>query len=733
MWITHATLGHTAGLFQFKKNFTVNSVPEKAEVKLSADTKYRLYINNKFVQVGPAKRSEFHSFYDTIDLLPYIKEGENEISVYVVHLDPTGPKGTRGHVETMITGSHAGVAAVIKINNDTFVTDESWLVSICPEFTVLPPIKVIGGASMAGIFQEIDFNNVQRDFVSASILATLKSPWAEEYFTDIFEGAGETNFYRLIESPIPPLTYKENKFVNYSEFSGKDTSFVLNAGVHSTGAVQFKVKGEKGTKITLTYSETFWQPREDGTFYRGIRDDESGVIRGSFDVIILDGNEQIFETFFWQCFRFIKVEIEGEATMSDIKFFMMRYPLNDISRFVSSDKDSEKIWEVSIRTLNNCMHDSFEDCPYYEQLQYAMDSRLQALFLRHLTDDKRLIIKCINDFNEGRFPDGMIPARTPSIRKQRIPGFGLHYIYMLHDHLLYEKDKERIADLLPVADGVLRYFEKRQTNGVVGVLGNWNYIDWVSIWSGGVPTHTGSIAVYSFMLIVAYENAAEMADFVGRKGLAEEYREKAKTLRVNAKAYFYDDEKKMFRDYEEPIYSLHSQIWAVLADVVDGNEATDLLKRAYNLAYVEKTMPVCSYSMMYFVMRAYEKANLYDLAYIMLDEWRKMLDMHCTTWIECADGNRSDCHAWSSVPIYEFGACILGVKPTLTEVVVKPYVYANDFAEGTVMSPIGKIDVNWKKENGTLTLKVNAPEKVRIILPDNTEYFEKDIEVSCKI
>ncbi len=730
MWVTHEALGHKPGLFQFKKNLTLDSIPEKAEIKLSADTKYRLYINNKFVQVGPAKRSEFHSFYDTVNILPYVKAGENEISVYVLHLDPTTPKSTRGHVETILTGPSVAVAALIKIDEETFVTDESWLVSPCAEFTILPPASTnVSGASMAGIFQEINFNNFKREFVPALFLTPMKSKWVNEYFTDIFEGCGESHFYRLTASPIPPLTYNESNFVNYESFSGKNTSFILNAGVHSTGAVQFKVTGKKGTKITLTYSETFWKTREDGSFYRGIRDDESGIIRGSSDVIILDGSEQVFETFFWQCFRFIEVKIEGEASLTDIKFFRMRYPLNNISKFVSSDEDSEKIWEVSIRTLNNCMHDSFEDCPYYEQLQYVMDSRLQALYLRHLTDDRRLIIKCINDFNEGRFPDGMIPARTPSVRKQRIPGFGLHYIYMLHDHMLYERDKERIADLLPVADGVLRYFEKRQKNGVVGVLGNWNYIDWVSIWSGGVPTNTGSIAVYSFMLIVAYENAAEMAAFVGRNGLSEEYKEKANALRINAKAYFYDENKRMFRDYEEEVYSLHSQIWAILADVITGAEATDLLQRAYD----DKSLPVCSYSMMFFVMRAYEKANLYNLAYQMLDEWRKMLDMHCTTWIENASGNRSDCHAWSSVPIYEFGACILGVKPTVNEVVVKPYVYANDFASGTVMSPVGKIDVQWKKENGTLTLKVNAPEKVKIILPDNTEYFEKDIEVSCNI
>ena len=98
------------------------------------------------MQVGPAKRSEFYSFYDTIDILPYMKSGENEISIYVLHLDPAPIKEGRGHIETMISGPLVGVAAVVTINESTFIPDKSWLVSICPEFNRLPPTRISHGA-----------------------------------------------------------------------------------------------------------------------------------------------------------------------------------------------------------------------------------------------------------------------------------------------------------------------------------------------------------------------------------------------------------------------------------------------------------------------------------------------------------------------------------------------------------------------------------------------------------
>ena len=138
--------------------------------------------------------------------------------------------------------------------------------------------------------------------------------------------------------------------------------------------------------------------------------------------------------------------------------------------------------------------------------------------------------------------------------------------------------------------------------------------------------------------------------------------------------------------------------------------------------------------MMFFVMRAYEKAGLYGHAYQMLDLWRPMIQDRLTTWVEDPVGQRSDCHGWGSVPIYEFSACILGVKPEKDgTVTVKPYVDSHEFAEGEVNSPVGKVAVSWKKECGTFTITVSAPAAVRVILPDGSEHTAKEGTFSCAL
>jgi len=54
-----------------------------AEVHVTADSRYKLFVNGEFVGRGPARYDQRWQSYDTYDILPFLQEGENVISAIV--------------------------------------------------------------------------------------------------------------------------------------------------------------------------------------------------------------------------------------------------------------------------------------------------------------------------------------------------------------------------------------------------------------------------------------------------------------------------------------------------------------------------------------------------------------------------------------------------------------------------------------------------------------------------
>ena len=124
------------------------------------------------------------------------------------------------------------------------------------------------------------------------------------------------------------------------------------------------------------------------------------------------------------------------------------------------------------------------------------------------------------------------------------------------------------------------------------------------------------------------------------------------------------------------------------------------------------------FSMNHFMFRALEASGCYNYADKLLDGWRKMIDMHCTTWCENPDSPRSECHGWSSAPAYELSGVILGVKPAspgFDTVRIKPYTKTLDFAEGEIPTPHGKIYIKWHKEDKKTIVDYKLPSGVKLV------------------
>ena len=70
----------------FRKTINVKENPEKAVAKIACDSKYWLWINGEMALFeGQLKRgpTPLDTYYDTLNIKPYFKKGENTIALLV--------------------------------------------------------------------------------------------------------------------------------------------------------------------------------------------------------------------------------------------------------------------------------------------------------------------------------------------------------------------------------------------------------------------------------------------------------------------------------------------------------------------------------------------------------------------------------------------------------------------------------------------------------------------------
>ena len=707
-WISHPDADcDNRKLYRFRKTLHIWDNFDSAKVDITAEARYKLYLNGRLVAVGPCKGTSDKKYYDTVDVAPYIERGENLLEVEVLQLEAPASM-LRGKTLTGVvrTGNMALALSFEMYRGKELccrqVTkgDNGWEVAEVTGRAIRPNNDAVFTEKWDGalIGDEVYVPAVQRWDVDSDDKAYY--PW------------GGFNMLYLSPRPIPMMYQKPVEL--------KRNGHMIECDYLTFGIPTLRFTGE-GT-VHLRYAECYGEGKT-----KGDRTDPTLGLFGYEDEIVCHG-EVTFEPFWFRCFRYIRLTFEGNMTLADMSFLEMSYPFEFRRDYDFGSERDNALWEISARTLMRCTHETYEDCPYYEQLQYGMDTSLQMIFNYQFTDDDRLARKAISDFRSCQRPDGIMVSRYPCVYDQYIPTFSFFFIFMVHAHYQRFGDLSLVRENLRAIDGVLEWFEnfKDKKTGLINRSKFWNFIDWAEPWDhqwvGGIPftADGGVIGIHSAMMCYFLEIAAELFDAVGRTATAEEYRERAEALTDKINEYFFDEEKGLYADdLAHENYSQHMQTWCVLASIADGECARAIMENSVDLAAKS------TFAFAYFYFRALESVGMYDLSDKLMDDYRNLLDLHCTTIPETPVGARSDCHAWGAVALYEFSAVILGVRTLNVEnrsVIVKPYVENRPYAKGTVSSIAGDVTVSWRKEDGYLYLSAEAadPTRVALCFPDGT-------------
>ena len=506
--------------------------------------------------------------------------------------------------------------------------------------------------------------------------------------------------------------------------------FVLDAGEEMTAFLHLGVSGGKGAKIELLYSECYVTPEGKGNRL----DPVNGHLEGYTDSYTVGGlHNEVYEPFWFRTFRFLQVTIRTADEPLELKalhYDETGYPLEVKTSVTTSDPTLTPIWDISLRTLRRCMHDTYMDCPFYEQLQYVQDTRSEILYTYAVSADDRLARQAIDDFAHSQRADGLFNACYPNKNANVIPGFSLYYILILHDHMMYFGDQTLIRQYLPTVERILQFFRSHRTQsglvdkvgGVNGEAENWSFIDWAAKWmpTTGMPTVGlyGPLTMESLLYLYGLQKAAGLADWIGEKKLAEAWREDAEVLLEAIRRECMADDGMLTDGPGRSERSQHAQVFGVLTGVLTEEEG-----RRNLLATVEdRSIAQCTVAMCFYLFRALEKTGLYEYTDRYWNIWRDMVSNGCSTCVEAADYSRSECHAWGALALYELPSAILGVRPAAPgyeKIEVHPVPGVLMSAFGTVHTPRGGLNVAWKKTEAGIHLQISGDaEAVRRIIPN---------------
>ena len=742
----------------FRKEIMLNDKPEEANIKISADSRYHLFINGVSVVFGPCKGDDKVWFYEELDIAPYLKVGKNCIAATVLRYPTEHRKGNQSIWRTDKPGFYlSGSIVTGAMECIDLHSDKTWKTSKCTDIEILPEGQFLsylwnlehaqGNREVAG-WKEADYDD---------------SRWENAKPYSLMEMNGATSPGNLTKRTIPLMFEQETNFKEifcirqssktHSDWANLPTQkkrihipahqhemIEISAGEMTTGFLQLKVSGGERSIIKIVSAEAYVYPQGDSntldlSIKKGDRADwQNGSLIGYEDQYTVAGygteeKPEKYEPFWFRTFRFVKLEIQTEDEALIIEQFNYRetgYPLEVKTHVVTSDQSLDAIWDISLRSLKRCMHETYEDCPFFEQLQYAMDTRSQILYTYSVSADDRLARKAIDDFHRSLRHDGMINCCYPSYEPNIIPGFSLYYVLMIYDHMMYFGDKSLVKRYMPTIEAIFGFFLRAiDENSLVGKIGGplfseryWSFIDWTLQWNEtmGVPSATkqGAITMESLLFATVLSYGAQLAEFIGRNELAKEYRVQSERVKEAIRTYCSGD-KGLYQDgpgIEE--YSQHCQVWAVLSETVIGEQAKLLIKRTLE----DESLAKCSVAMAYYLFRAVEKVGLYEETEHLWEPWREMIRQNLTTCVEDPVAARSDCHAWGSLILYELPSVVLGVrpvKPGFEEVEIKPLTGYLEWAKGKVITPKGLVSVSWEKVGEEIRLEFKVPQGMTIV------------------
>ncbi len=331
-----------------------------------------------------------------------------------------------------------------------------------------------------------------------------------------------------------------------------------------------------------------------------------------------------------------------------------------LSNLELEDSELQRIYDVGVKTLAECMQNVFEDGPKRDRRLWLGDLRLQALANYVTFDNVELVKRCLYLFAAMTAEDGKISANV-FVKPKYTPDdtflfeYSMFFISTLYDLHNAHPDLELVRELYPTA--------KKQMDITLGMIDGKGklitdedypvFVDWSNDFNKDTAGQAEVIYVLKQFISLTQEINAENLDY---------YKSVLEKISAYAKEVLYNPEKKLFVTTGGE-YNIASQVWMVLSHVMSDNENKEIMTTMINELFPIKNIAT-PYMYHHIVEALFEAGLKKDAIELMKNYWGKMIQLGADTYWEAFDPDNPEyspygtpivnsyCHAWSCTPVY---------------------------------------------------------------------------------
>lgn len=671
----------------FKKEVNVSEVPDEMVARIAADSKYWLWINDSLaVFEGGLKRgpSLGDTYYDEIDIAPYLRKGENCLSVLVWHFGRNG----FSHADSGV----AGLLFEAKASGFEILSDKTWDATV---------YKAYGTAGEPEANYRLPESNLSFD--ARKDITNWCSPSAPRLgrAMELPVIVGEPPFGKLVKRPIP--MWKCTGLMDYPEVRRSGDTLVCSLPYNAQITPYLKVKAPAGRTIKMQ------------TDHYKVALAKTQCLWGEY--ITRDGVQE-YESLGWLNGDKMMYIVPSDVEVIDVKYRETGYDTEITGTFECDDPFLNEYWRKAVRTLYVCMRDTYMDCPDRERAQWWGDevNELGMAFYSLSPSSWKLAEKGIYELMNWQRIDGVLSSPVPAMNySAELPSqmlaalgwYGFYTQYFYSDNnafvpVVYDRMKKYLHKVWKLDDDGLPIYR----------TGDW---DW--------PDADSPVDKYALMPCLYYLALKSELEFARMLGRAEDV-----AMIESVMARLKDSYNRLYwtgNGYRSPSYKDRTddrpQAMAVLSGIASE-------EKYQVISEILKTTDMASTYMEKYMVEALFVTGQSSAA---LDRMKRrmatIMDDRSSTLYEHWNWTNSSNHAWSGANIILLCQKVCGVAPLtpgFKTFSVRPQMGWLKRASTSFETKYGTIRVSLARKSSkskTAELTIDVPEgtEAQVVLPNS--------------